>query len=91
MDSLLNRYRNITVLLMVILAQLILLAYQVRTNQDVRMIRVWAVTAVTPAARLLEGVRSRLSDFVSSYVMLRDVTQQNRRLQDFRLRRRFQA
>ena len=52
MESFLNRYRNITVLLLVIFAQLILLAVQIRNDQDVRMIRVWTVTAVTPAARI---------------------------------------
>ena len=58
MEFLLNRYRNITVLLLVILAQLLLLAYQVKNNQDVRFIRVWAVTAITPVARVLELVRA---------------------------------
>ena len=52
MESLLNRYRNITVLLLVIVAQLVLLAVQVKNDQDVRIIRVWTVTAVTPAARV---------------------------------------
>ena len=54
MDTLLNRYRNITVLLLVIFAQLVLLAYQVKNDKDVRLIRVWAVTAVTPLARAIE-------------------------------------
>ncbi len=51
METLLSRYRNITVLLLVIFAQLVLLAYQVKNDSDVRLIRVWAVTAVTPLAR----------------------------------------
>jgi len=45
MDFLPSRYRNLTVLLLVIFAQLLLLAYQVKTSQDVRLVRVWAVTA----------------------------------------------
>ena len=57
MESFLNRYRNITILLLAICAQLILLAVQVKNDQDVRVIRVWTVTAVTPAARLVEWVR----------------------------------
>ena len=48
MEFLLNRYRNLSVLLLAILAQLALLAYQVKSNQEVRLIRVWAVGAVTP-------------------------------------------
>jgi rod shape-determining protein MreC len=78
MDSLLNRYRNITVLVLVILAQLVLLAYQVKNNQDVRIIRLWAVTAVTPVARLVESVRSGVAGFLGEYVFLRDAREQNR-------------
>ena len=33
MDFILNRYRNLTVLLVVIVAQLLLLAYQVKSNR----------------------------------------------------------
>jgi rod shape-determining protein MreC len=78
MDSLLNRYRNVTVLVLAIMAQLVLLAYQVKSGNDVRLIRVWAVTAVTPLARALEGVRSGAAGFVGNYVMLRDTREQNR-------------
>ncbi|MGH9658802.1 MAG: rod shape-determining protein MreC [Bryobacteraceae bacterium] len=81
MDSLLNRYRNITVLLVAIGAQLVLLGYQVRSDQDVRMIRVWAVTAVTPLARVLESVRSGSAGFVARYILLRDIRDENRRIQ----------
>ncbi|MEI9812446.1 MAG: hypothetical protein WDO18_07105 [Acidobacteriota bacterium] len=42
MDLLFYRYRHLTVLLVVIVAQLGLLAFQVRNDQDVRLIRVWA-------------------------------------------------
>jgi len=57
MESFLNRYRSITILLLVVFAQLVLLAVQVKNDQDVRMIRVWTVTAVTPVARIIEGFR----------------------------------
>ena len=46
MESLLNRYRNITVLLLVIMGQLVLLAVSAKNDQDVRFIRIWTVTAV---------------------------------------------
>ncbi|MEO7650450.1 MAG: rod shape-determining protein MreC, partial [Bryobacteraceae bacterium] len=82
MDSLLSRYRDMTVLLLVILGQLLLLAYQVRSNQDVRLIRVWAVTAVTPLARTIEGVRSGVAGFFGNYVLLRDVRVQNHSMQE---------
>src|SRR5579872_3287207 len=80
MDTLLNRYRNITVLLLVIFAQLILLAYQVKNNSDVRLIRVWAVTAVTPLARVIEGARGGTQGFLQNYVFLRDSRAENERM-----------
>ncbi|HXK05805.1 MAG TPA: rod shape-determining protein MreC [Verrucomicrobiae bacterium] len=81
MESLLNRYRNITVLLLVIMAQLVLLAISAKNDQDVRMIRVWTVTAVTPLARIIEGVRGGGSGFLHNYVLLHDTSEDNKRLQ----------
>ncbi len=78
MDSLINRYRNVTVLLLVICAQLILLAYQVKSNQDVRLIRVWSVTAVTPLARVIEGVRGGTVGVLENYVLLHNLRDENR-------------
>jgi len=80
MESFLNRYKNITVLLLVIFAQLLLLAVQVKNEQDVRFIRVWAVTAVSPFARLVEGVRGAGFSFVRNYITLHDADAENRRL-----------
>ena len=80
MDFILNRYRNLTVLLVVIAAQLLLLAYQVKSNQEVRLIRVWAVTAITPLARLIEGARGNTNGFFHDYFILLDVKDQNKRL-----------
>lgn len=80
MDLLFYRYRHLTVLLVAIVAQLGLLAYQVRNDQDVRLIRVWAVTAVTPLARVLESVRGGSSNFIDDYVLLLGVREENKRL-----------
>src|SRR5271170_3077982 len=80
MEFLLNRFRNLTVLLLAILAQLVLLAYQVKSNQEVRLIRVWAVTAVTPLARAIEIGRSSAARFFSDYFVLLDVREENKRL-----------
>jgi rod shape-determining protein MreC len=81
MESFLNRYRSITVLLLVILAQLVLVAVQVKNDQDMRMIRVWTVTAVTPVARIVEALRGGSSGLIRNYVLLRDAHQENLRLQ----------
>ncbi len=82
MESLLNRYRNITVLLLVIAAQLILLAVQVKDNRDIRFIRIWTVTAVTPFARVVEWLRGGSTGFLHNYILLRDADAENRRLRE---------
>ncbi len=81
MESLLYRYRNITVLLVVIFAQLVLLAWQVKSDNDVPLVRVWAITAVTPVASAIERVRGGTTGAFSSYFELRDAREQSRRLQ----------
>jgi rod shape-determining protein MreC len=79
-ESLLNRYRNITVLLLVIMAQLVLLAVSAKNDQDVRFIRIWTVTAVTPVARIIEGLRGGSTGFLHNYILLHDTNAENRRL-----------
>jgi rod shape-determining protein MreC len=80
MEFFLNRYRNLSTLLVAILAQLVLLAYQVKSNQEVRLIRVWAVSAVTPMARVIEVGRGGLSRFFNDYFVLLDVREENKRM-----------
>jgi rod shape-determining protein MreC len=78
MDGFLSRYRNLSVLVIVIMAQLVLLAVQVKNNQDVRLIRVWAVTAITPLARVLEGLRANTFGVAGEYWQLLEVRSENR-------------
>jgi len=80
MEVLLSRYRNLTVLFVVVVVQLICLAYQVKTKGDGRLIRVWAVTAVTPMAGIVEGIRRNTIGFLEDYFILLDVREQNRKL-----------
>jgi len=80
MDFFLSRYRNLTVLLVVISAQLVLIAYQVKSNNSVPLIRVWAVTAVTPVEQGLEVVRRYTWGFVEDYFVLLGVRSANEKL-----------
>ena len=80
MDTFLSRYRNLSVLLALVLAQLLLLAYQVKAREDVRLIRIWAVTAITPLARGIEWARGGAGGFFGNWVYLRGVEQENQRL-----------
>lgn len=68
-------------LLVSVFAQVVLLAIQVKNGSDVRIIRVWAVTAVTPLAQVVEDSRSTVAGFFGSYVSLRDVREKNRTMQ----------
>src|SRR5437660_2856859 len=80
MESLFQRYRNVTVLLVVIFAQLVLLAWQVKSDTDIPLVRVWAVTAVTPVASAIEGFRNGTTGFFSNYFELRNAREQSRQL-----------
>jgi rod shape-determining protein MreC len=80
MDGFLSRYRNLSVLVIVLLMQLVLLAVQVKNNQDVRLIRVWAVTVITPLARVLEGIRANTFGVASEYWQLMGVRTENKEL-----------
>jgi rod shape-determining protein MreC len=83
MDAIFNRYRSyrsLIVLVVVIVVQVLYLAYQVRTGRDERLIRVWAVSAVTPMAGVVEAVRHNTIGFLKDYFLLLDVREQNRNL-----------
>src|SRR5271165_5500626 len=80
MEALLTRYRNLTVLLIAFFAQLVLIAFQVRTGRDVPLLRVWAITAVTPVEEALEFVRRNTIGVVEDYFVLVGVRGENQRL-----------
>jgi len=80
MGSLLNRYRSLTLLLLVLVAQLILVAYQVKTNDEVPLLRVWVTSAVTPMARLLGSVSGSASGLLRHYLLLVGAQADNQRL-----------
>jgi rod shape-determining protein MreC len=82
MENLFNRYRNFTILILVLFAQLVLLAYQVKNNKDVPFLRFWTVTAVTPMATVIEDVRSGIAGFFENYFTLRDVRSESKRMRD---------
>ena len=51
MENLISRYRNVTVLVAVLFAQVLGLAVQVKRsgeNESSRLIRVWVVNGITP-------------------------------------------
>ena len=82
MESILTRYRNLTVLLVGVTGQLLLLAWQVKTAQDVPLIRVWAVTGILPVARVLDDARRYTFGSVQDYFVLVGVRAENQRLKE---------
>jgi rod shape-determining protein MreC len=80
MELLTHRYRNVSVLVAAVLAQLLLLGYQIRSREDVPLVRVWAVTAVTEVASLLESAGAAAAAVARNYLWLIGVRQENERL-----------
>ncbi len=75
-----SRYRNLAVLVIAIAAQLVLLAYQVRTKEDVSLLRSVTVTAVSPLAKALDKARGSSFGFLERYIVLIGVERENERL-----------
>ena len=98
MENVLTRYRNTTVLVAVLFAQIIGLAVQVKKPTQagpMRLIRYWVVSAITPLERGVVGAGHSIRSFWSNYAYLRGVRQENRdlkqqieqmRMEDVRLR-----
>jgi len=89
MESFVVRYRNLLVLLVLLVAQILGLAMQVRRagsgqtgdGQSVRLIRLWANGIVSPPERALHSTGSGISWIWYNYFDLRHVRQQNADLQ----------
>jgi len=85
MDNLMGRYRNVSFLAAAIFLQILGLAVQVKSpgeNHPARLIRVWAVSTITPFEKGLVRVQNGASDLWHNYFYLRGVRQENRELRD---------
>ena len=86
MESVLGRYRNLIILVGVLFLQVLGLAMQVKRGNnemhDTRLIRVWAVGAVTPFERVLVWVQSSSGHLWHNYFYLRGVRAENRQLKE---------
>jgi rod shape-determining protein MreC len=88
MESFVGRYRNLLVLLALLVAQILGLAMQVRRansgqgdGKEVRLIRLWANGIVSPPEKALHSTGSGVSGMWNNYFDLRHVRQQNADLQ----------
>src|SRR6185437_12771937 len=85
MENFLTRYRNVSILVGVLFAQILGLAIQVRRvkeNQSTLLIRVWTVTAITPLEKGIVGLESAMGNLWHNYVYLRGVRKENRELKE---------
>jgi rod shape-determining protein MreC len=83
MDNLLSRHRNVSILVAVLFAQVLGLAVQVKRSanaEESRLIRVWAVSAVTPFEKALVWTQNTTSGWWHNYLYLRGVRAENREL-----------
>ncbi len=93
MESIFTRYRNLLVLLAVLMAQIVGLAVQVRRTDEgrstidpkdgpgVRLIRLWAESLVAPPERGIHGTKMGVVGLWQNYIDLRHVREQNQDLQ----------
>jgi rod shape-determining protein MreC len=85
MESVLGRYRNLTILVGVLFLQVLGLAMQVRRSGDAehtRLLRIWVVEAITPFERGLVWAQNSSSNLWHNYFFLRGVRAENRDLKE---------
>jgi len=86
MESVLGRYRNLIILVGVLFLQVLGLAVQVKspsTNErEQRLIRVWAVSALSPFERGLVWIQNSTGNVWHNYFYLRGVRAENRQLKE---------
>ena len=75
-----SRHRSLTLLITVLVAQLLLLAIQIKRETQVRLIRIWAVETVAPVGRASAWTSDGVGGIWSHYVALRHTREQNDQL-----------
>lgn len=82
MEQIFDRYRTIALLGLLLIGQLLLLAWQVRRPDagGVRLLRVWSIEAIVPVEKASQWVIGGVRSFLSSYVALHQAEQQNQDL-----------
>ena len=83
MENLITRHRNVSILVAVLFAQVLGLAVQVKRSanaEDTRLIRIWAVSAVTPFEKAVIWMQQGTGGMWHNYVYLRGVRAENREL-----------
>ncbi len=77
MEEFFGRYRNLSVLLAVVLVQIILLGYQVRTAQGSSLLQEWTIRGFTPITKGVRGVTEWIGSSWENYFWLIDTKKDN--------------
>lgn len=80
MVGIFSRHRSLALLASVVLAQILLLAFQIKRDRDVRLIRYWAVGIMSPAERSGTWGFSTIHGIWSGYIDLHDARAENERM-----------
>ena len=83
METLISRYRNVTILAVMLFVQVLGLAVQVKRGgggESTRLIRSWTVGAIAPLEKAIIWAHGGAGNLWNNYVYLRGVRQENRDL-----------
>jgi rod shape-determining protein MreC len=80
-DTIISRHRPLSLLAALVLVQVLLLAFQIKRENNVRLVRYWAVQTLTPVERAGTWSFSRISGIWHGYIGLQDTRRENSRLQ----------
>ena len=75
-----SRQRPLVLLVVVILAQVLVLAFQIKRGRDVRLIRVWSAEVLMPPQRAFTFLISKIDGAWFGYLDLRHAREENRGL-----------
>ena len=76
-----SRHRSFALLIAVVFAQVLLLAFQIKRDRDVPLIRYWAADLVTPVGRVGTWTSSKIRGVWTGYIGLHGAHVENARLQ----------
>jgi rod shape-determining protein MreC len=80
MPEILSRHRPLALLGAALVAQVLLLAFQIKRDNNIRLIRYWATEIVTPGEKAASWAFSGIGSLWSGYVALHGTHQENLRL-----------
>ena len=80
MRAFVERYRHSSLLVAVLLGQLFFLAYQIKGDNDVRLIRRWAVAVIGPVGKAVRATVSAADSLLEEYVALYNARQESQLL-----------